>query len=95
MKQPAVYIMASGRDGTLYVGVTSDLVQRVYQHREGVTGGFTAKYSCTRLVYFELLSDMPCAIAREKQLKAGSRARKIALIAAFNPGWRDLYPEIL
>ena len=95
MRQPAVYIMTNGRNGTLYIGVTSDLVQRVYQHREGVTGGFTARYGCKWLVYFELLSDMPAAIAREKQLKAGSRARKIALIAALNPDWRDLYPEIL
>jgi len=95
MKQPAVYVMASGRDGTLYIGVTSDLIQRVYQHREGITGGFTSRYSCTRLVHFELLSDMPSAIAREKQLKAGSRTRKIALIEAANPEWRDRYPEIL
>ena len=94
MKQPAVYIMANGRNGTLYIGVTSNLVQRVFQHREGSMSGFPARYGCPRLVYFELLSDMPAAISREKQLKAGSRARKIELIAAMNPGWRDLYPEI-
>lgn len=95
VKQPAVYIMASGRNGTIYVGVTSDLVQRVYQHQEGVTGGFTARYGCTRLVCFELFADMTAAIMREKQLKAGTRARKIALIGAANPDWSDLYPGIL
>jgi putative endonuclease len=64
-------------------------------HREDITGGFTARYGCTSLVYFELLSDMPSAIAREKQLNAGSRTRKIALIEASNLEWRDLYPEII
>ncbi len=97
-KQPAVYIMASARDGTLYVGVTSDLIRRAWQHREAEKGsavGFAARYECTRLVYFEMLDAMTEAIAREKQIKAGSRARKIALIEKSNPTWRDLYPEIL
>jgi predicted GIY-YIG superfamily endonuclease len=92
--------MASGRNGTLYVGVTSDLVRRAWQHREAEkTGkavhGFAARYGCTQLVYFELLESMPEAIAREKQLKAGSRARKIALIEKNNPTWRDLYTTIV
>ena len=68
-KQPAVYIMASGRHGTLYVGVTSDLPGRVHQHREGLIKGFTSRYGVTRLVHFELFGDMITAIAREKQLK--------------------------
>ncbi len=97
-KRPTVYIMASGRNGTLYVGVTSDLVRRAWQHREGEggsAGGFTARYGCIRLVYFELLDGMTEAITREKQIKAGSRARKIALIEKNNPMWRDLYDEIV
>jgi putative endonuclease len=94
MKHPAVYIMASGPNGTLYIGVTSDLVQRIYQHREGHGGGFTARYGCKTLVWFEIGGDMEWAILREKQLKAGSRAKKIALIEAQNPSWRDLWPDI-
>ncbi len=94
-KQPAIYIMASKRNGTLYVGVTSNLVARVYQHREGVTLGFAARYGCRMLVHFEMASDMTAAIAREKQIKAGSRSRKIRLIETTNPGWRDLYADIV
>lgn len=92
--QPAVYMMASGRNGTLYVGVTSDLVQRVWQHREGVADGFTKRYGCKLLAWYELHSTMEYAIKREKQLKAGSRRKKIALIECANPQWRDLFPEI-
>lgn len=92
-RQPAVYIMANQRNGTLYVGVTSDLIQRVWQHREGGQGGFTARYGCKMLVWFELHGDMERAILREKQIKAGSRKKKLALIEAVNPTWRDLYPE--
>ena len=92
--QPAVYIMANHKGGTIYVGVTSDLVQRAWQHREGVGDGCTRRYGCTRLVWFELHGTMEQAILREKQLKAGSRGRKIALIEAANPGWRDLYFDI-
>jgi putative endonuclease len=95
MKKPAVYIMASRRNGTLYTGVTSNLVQRAWQHREGLVPGFAARYGCTLLVWFEVHSSMENAVAREKQIKAGSRARKIALIVASNPDWRDLYPDIL
>ena len=92
--QPAVYIMASKRNGTIYVGVTSNLPQRAWQHREGVADGFTRRYGCKLLVWYELCGTMEQAILREKQLKAGSRAKKLALIEADNPQWRDLYDEI-
>jgi putative endonuclease len=95
MKQPCVYIMASHRNGTLYVGVTSDLVQRAWQHRQGTIAGFTQKYACKLLVWYEAHDAMESAIVREKQIKGGSRARKLALIEAMNPQWRDLYDEIL
>jgi len=94
-KLPVVYILANRPDGVLYTGVTSDLVKRVWQHQHGETGGFTAKYHVHRLVWYERHDTMESAITREKQLKAGSRAKKIALVVAMNPGWRDLYPEIL
>jgi putative endonuclease len=93
-KEPAVYIMANRRNGALYTGVTSSLLRRVNQHRQGLIDGFTRRYGCKRLVWYELHADMAAAIAREKQLKGGSRAKKIPLIEAMNPGWRDLYPEI-
>lgn len=92
--QPAVYIMANKRNGTTYIGVTSDLVARAWQHREGVVDGFTRRYGCKLLVWFELHATMEYAITREKQLKAGSRKRKLALIEAENPQWRDLFAEI-
>jgi putative endonuclease len=92
--QPAVYIVANKRNGAIYVGVTSNLVQRVWQHREGVVGGFTKRYGCKVLVWFELHSTMEYAIAREKQLKGGSRKKKLALIEATHPLWRDLYADI-
>ena len=95
MRQPAVYIMASARNGTMYVGVTSDLIRRVYEHRTAAVPGFTTRYGCKLLVYFELCQDMASAITREKQLKAGSRARKLALIEAENPTWRDLLDALL
>lgn len=85
MKQPAVYIMASRRNGALYTGVTSDLVQRIYQHREALTPGFTSRYGCKLLVWYELRDDMAGAIAREKQIKGGSRRKKLALIESLNP----------
>ena len=78
MKQPAVYIMTNRRNGTLYAGVTSDLVKRVWQHREGHGQGFTRRYGCKLLVWYELSGSMEQAILREKQIKAGSRAKKIA-----------------
>jgi putative endonuclease len=86
--------MASRRNGTLYTGVTSDLLQRVWQHRQGITDGFTKRYSCKLLVWHELHATMHDAIAREKQIKGGSRKAKLALIEIMNPDWRDLYPEI-
>lgn len=92
--QPAVYIMANHKGGTLYAGVTSDLPKRAWQHREGEIAGFTKRYGCKRLVWFELHATMEHAILREKQLKAGSRGRKVALIEAANPEWRDLFFEI-
>ncbi len=91
MKQPAVYIMASGRNGTLYVGVTSNLPQRACQHRDGLVPGFTLRYACKSLVWYEVHDDMADAIAREKRIKSGSRRKKLALIEAMNPDWRDLY----
>ena len=92
--QPAVYIVANRRNGAIYVGVTSNLLERIWQHREGVVDGFTKRYDCKLLVWFELHSTMEYAIAREKQLKGGSRKKKLALIEADNPLWRDLYAEI-
>jgi putative endonuclease len=94
-KQPAVYILASKRNGTLYTGVTSNLVKRIWQHRNGVVDGFTQKYSVHSLVYYELAEEMAVAIAREKQIKGGSRAKKLAMIESMNPEWRDLYEDIL
>jgi putative endonuclease len=89
-RDPAVYIMASGFNGTLYVGVTSNLLQRVHQHREATLPGFTAEYHVKRLVWFEMHGTMESAIAREKQLKNWLRAWKVELIVASNPTWRDL-----
>ncbi len=89
-KQPCVYILASGHYGTLYIGVTSDLIARLYQHRTGSVPGFTSRYGVHRLVRYELFADMPTAIAREKQLKAWHRDWKINLIESENPMWDDL-----
>jgi putative endonuclease len=95
MKQPAIYIMANKADGVLYVGVTSDLVKRVYEHKNNINSGFASRYNCDKLVYFELFSDMENAILREKQIKAGSREKKIKLIESTNPKWEDLYARII
>jgi putative endonuclease len=95
MKQPCVYIMASARHGTLYVGVTSQLPARIWQHKTGALGGFTSRYGVHLLVWYEVHEEMLAAIAREKQLKAGSRLKKIQLIESQNPQWRDLYEGIL
>jgi putative endonuclease len=89
-KQPCVYILASRPRGTLYVGVTSDLIGRLYRHREGTLPGFTSRYGVSRLVRVELLGDMASAIAREKQLKRWHRQWKINLIEQDNPHWIDL-----
>ena len=93
--QPAVYILASQRNGTLYIGVTSNLVQRIWQHRNDLVEGFTEKYGVHGLVYVELLDDMLSAITREKQLKKWNRTWKLALIEKQNPTWQDLWPTIL
>ncbi len=90
-----VYILASGRGGTLYVGVTNDLVRRTYQHREGLVAGFTKKYGVKSLVYFEQHDTALAAIQREKNIKHWSREWKIDLIVSMNPAWRDLYDEIV
>ena len=84
MKQPAVYIMASSKNGTLYTGVTSNLIQRVFSHRSGKIQGFTQRYGCKLLVYYEQHDFMESAILREKQIKAGDRASKIRLIEGMN-----------
>ena len=95
MKQPCVYIMASQRNGTLYVGVTSNLLERVWKHKNDVVPSFTQKYRVHLLVWFERHETMESAILREKQLKAGSRANKMALIEKVNPLWEDLYAAVL
>jgi putative endonuclease len=89
-RQPCVYLLASGHNGTIYTGVTSDLIGRIYQHREDVIDGFTKRYGVHRLVYFEMFEDMPTAIAREKQIKAWRRDWKASLIEEANPFWEDL-----
>ncbi|MGH7102707.1 MAG: GIY-YIG nuclease family protein [Acetobacteraceae bacterium] len=90
LRQPAVYIMASARNGTLYTGVTSDLMRRVAQHRNSVPPGFTSRYRCKLLGWYELHEEMRSAIEREKRIKGGSRKKKLTLIEATNPIWRDL-----
>ncbi len=94
MKTPCVYILASQPNGTLYIGVTSDLVQRVWQHKEGMVEGFTKRYRVHRLVWYEVHESMESAILREKTLKRWHRAWKIALIEKGNPTWKDLYHDI-
>ncbi len=94
MKQPCVYIMASRRNGTVYAGVTSDLPKRVYQHRNGLIAGFTKRNACKLLVWYEQHATMETAILREKQIKGGSRPKKLAQIEASNPQWKDLYDDI-
>ena len=93
-KQPCVYLMANKRNGTVYAGVTSNLLQRVTQHREGILPGFTLRYGCKQLVWFEVHESMEAAIAREKQIKGGNRAAKLRLIETLNPDWRDLYETL-
>ena len=94
MKQPCVYIMANKRNGTLYTGVTSNLPKRVFEHRESLVRGFSAKYDCKILVWYEVHETMIEAITREKQIKAGSRKKKLALIESFNPDWKDLFETL-
>ena len=94
-REPCVYLLASGRNGTLYVGVTSNLVARVWQHRNEVVDGFTRRYHVHSLVWFERHETMVSAIQREKAIKAWKRAWKLELIEGLNPDWRDLYPDLL
>jgi len=89
-----VYILASRRTGTLYVGVTNDLVRRVYEHKSDLVDGFTKRYGVHLLVYHENAGDVASAIQREKQIKKWNRAWKIKMIERMNPGWKDLYNEI-
>lgn len=89
-----VYILASKRNGTLYVGSTSDLVKRVWQHKKKVVEGFTKKYGVNKLIYYEVADNQEAAVLRERQLKKWNRAWKIRLIEENNPAWKDLYDEI-
>ena len=94
-QQPVVYILASKRYGTLYIGVTSDLRKRVWEHKHDVVEGFTKRYRVHDLVYYDLHETMVSAIGREKQMKKWNRAWKVELIEKHNPDWRDLWGEIL
>jgi len=94
-KQPYVYILASNRNGTLYVGVTSDLIKRVYQHRNGLVAGFTKRYHVHNLVWIEAHECMESAILREKELKRWRRVAKLGLIEQANPEWRDLWEDLI
>jgi putative endonuclease len=95
VKVPAVYILASGPRGTLYIGVTSNLPARIHQHRNDLVAGFTRKYAVHTLVWFELHVTMESAICREKALKEWKRAWKLQLVESTNPDWNDLYESIL
>jgi putative endonuclease len=90
-----VYLLASKRNGTLYVGVTNDLIRRVYEHRKDIISGFTKKYGVHRLVYYEQVSDIKTALQREKRLKKWNRKWKIELIEQKNPEWDDLYDKLV
>ncbi len=90
-----VYILASKKNGTLYIGVTNNLIKRVYEHKNNLINGFTKKYRISHLVYYEIFNDIYEAITREKRLKKWKRQWKIELISKFNPEWRDLYYELL
>jgi len=94
MRRPCVYILASKPNGTLYIGTTSDVVRRIWEHKTDAADGFTKRYAVHRLVYAEFHETMPLAIAREKQVKKWRRAWKIELIERDNPDWRDLYDDM-
>jgi len=94
-RQPCVYMLSSGHNGTLYIGVTSDLLKRVWQHKHGVVDGFSKQYDVHDLVWYELHETMESAILREKALKSWRRQWKLRLIEGENPEWRDLYPALL
>ena len=95
IKKPTVYILANQYQGTIYVGVTSNLSQRISQHKQNTHPGFTSNYECNLLVYYEFFESMDDAITREKQLKAGKRIKKIKLIESSNPTWQDLYQFLI
>lgn len=95
MKHPCVYMLASGWNGTLYVGVTSDLIKRVWEHKNDAVRGFTKRYRVHDLIWFEQHDAMESVILREKTIKAWKREWKVALIEATNPGWRDPYPTLI
>ncbi len=94
-KQPAVYIVTNQQNGTLYTGVTSNLIKRVYEHKNGLIDGFTKNHDCKKLVYYEIHETMESAIAREKQIKKYARKKKLKLIEAVNLQWADLYSGIV
>jgi len=93
-KQYYVYIMTNRKNTVLYIGVTNNLIRRIFEHKEKLVDGFAKKYNITKLVYYEVFEDIENAISREKQLKAGSRQKKIDLISQMNRGWRELYDEL-
>ena len=95
MRLHYVYILASSKNGTLYIGVTNNLIKRIYEHKNHQVDGFSKKYCVTNLVYYEALSDSYNAISREKQLKKWNRSWKLALIEKDNPNWDDLYAKII
>jgi putative endonuclease len=95
MKQPAVYIVANRKNGTIYTGVTSNLVKRIYEHKEGQRKGFTKRYACKMLVFYEIYDNMDSAITREKQIKSWSRCEKLTMIEGMNKEWNDLYESII
>jgi putative endonuclease len=95
IKQPAVYILASKRNGTLYIGVTSDIVKRIWEHKNDMAEGFTKRYAVHHLVWYELHENMEAAISREKMLKEWKRIWKLNLIESSNPKWHDLYDSLL
>lgn len=92
-KQYCVYILTNKNNTVLYTGVTNNLMRRVLEHRSGIGGKFTSRYKAVKLVYFEITDDINAAIEREKQIKAGSRQRKLDLIEGYNPEWKDLFDE--
>jgi len=94
MRGGYVYLMMNSGNTVVYTGVTSDLVKRVYEHKEKFVDGFTKKYNATKLVYYEIFDEIEAAIAREKQIKGGSRVKKLALIKSMNPVFKDLYDEL-
>jgi len=95
VKQPCVYIVTNRRNGTLYTGVTADVPRRAFEHREGLVPGFSARYGCKMLVWYEVHERMAEAISREKQIKSGSRRSKLTLIESLNPDWTDLYDTLV